>query len=288
MADIKAAIHGTLQDDHPMSVRQLFYRLVAKGVIEKTQKEYHGTVIQLLGDMRRGKEIPFSWIADSTRWTIRAATYSSLESMLAGAAAFYRRSVWDNQPSYVEVWCESDAVAGVISRATKAWDVPLMVVRGYSSLTYLHSCAEDIESYKKPAYLYYFGDYDPSGRNIPEVVEREIRGFAPSAEVYFERVAVTEEQIIKWNFPTNPAKESDPRSKKYQGPSVEIEAIPPDELRGLVHDCVGRHIDKQSIDAILSAEKSEKEILARIIRNLKDTQPEYDTATWWGVPSEEE
>jgi hypothetical protein len=284
--EVKDATYTTLEEDNPMSVRQLFYRLVAKGVIEKTQSQYHGTVVRLLGDMRREKVVPFHWIADSTRWTIRPPTYSSLEAMLENAASSYRRALWDNQGAYVEIWCESDAIAGVISSVTRTWDVPLMVVRGYSSLTYLHSCGEDIEAYDRPAYLYYFGDYDPSGRNIPEVVEREIRGFAPSAEFYFERVAVTEEQIQQWNLPTNPAKESDPRSKQYKGPSVEIEAIPPDRLRALVQDCINQHMDPEPVATMLQAERSEKEILIRMIAELAASKPR-NAYSHWSVPTDE-
>jgi DNA polymerase/3'-5' exonuclease PolX len=43
--DIKAAIVATLKGDHPMTVRQVFYRLVVQKVIEKTEKEYQNVVI---------------------------------------------------------------------------------------------------------------------------------------------------------------------------------------------------------------------------------------------------
>jgi hypothetical protein len=64
-----------------------------------------------------------------------------------------------------------------------------MVPRGFSSLSYLYEATEVIKAQNKPAFLYYFGDHDPSGVHI----ERNLRELAPKAEIYFERVAVRPE-----------------------------------------------------------------------------------------------
>src|SRR5579884_1723964 len=139
---IKDVLYETLAEDNPMTVRQVFYQLVSRGVIAKTETEYKATVGRLLTDMRRAGEIPFGWIADNTRWMRKPGTYSSMEQALQRTAEAYRRSLWDNQGVYVEVWLEKDALAGVLYRATESWDVPLMVTRGYPSLSYLYDAAE--------------------------------------------------------------------------------------------------------------------------------------------------
>jgi hypothetical protein len=84
----------------------------------------------------------------------------------------------------------------VLLEETNQWDVPLMVTRGYSSVSFLHSAAEAIEEKGKPAYLYYFGDHDPSGRDITRATEDGLREFAPGAEIHFERVAVTGTLVV--------------------------------------------------------------------------------------------
>ena len=48
VAGIRDAILDILADDHPMTVRQIFYQLVNRGVIEKTEAQYQQTVIRLL------------------------------------------------------------------------------------------------------------------------------------------------------------------------------------------------------------------------------------------------
>ena len=104
MDRIREAIFEVLKRDQPMTVRQLFYRLVSLGTIDKTEAEYKATVCRLTTEMRRAGEIPYGWIADNTRWMRKPRTYSGLKQLLKHTVETYRRAVWDNQHSYVEVW----------------------------------------------------------------------------------------------------------------------------------------------------------------------------------------
>src|SRR4051812_3296756 len=79
MEVIRDAINDTVESQQPMTVRQVFYRLVSAGVIAKSEAEYKGTVCRLLADMRREGEIPYDWIADATRWMRKPTTYGSVE-----------------------------------------------------------------------------------------------------------------------------------------------------------------------------------------------------------------
>lgn len=113
---IRGWIYATLRDDHPMTVRQVYYQLVSQGVIDKTEAEYKGTVCRLLVQMRRENPkalIPFDWITDHTRGVQKPQTFNSLTDMLQVARDGYRRALWANQDAYVQVWLEKDALAGV-------------------------------------------------------------------------------------------------------------------------------------------------------------------------------
>jgi hypothetical protein len=268
MDAIKQAIHQVLAETHPATVRQTFYQLVSRGAIAKTETEYKSTVVRLLTAMRRSGEIPFGWIADNTRWMRKPSSYSSLSDMLAESQRFYRRALWDDQDVYVEIWLEKDALSGVLYDVTAEFDVPLMVTRGYPSISYLYEAAEAIAETEKPAYLYYFGDYDPSGCDITRAVESGIREFAPEAEIHFKRLAVTREQIAAWSLPSRPTKQSDSRSEGFDGDSVEVDSIPPATLRELVRNAITRHIDPRQMAASLAIEEQERETLGRIIGNL--------------------
>ncbi len=274
---IKDVVVDLLRREHPMTIRQLYYRLVSLGTIAKTEAEYKSTVVRLLGEMRREGDIPFHWIADNTRWMRKPRTHSGLNEALRQTAATYRRSVWDDQDAYVEIWLEKDALAGVLWDVTAPWDVPLMVTRGFASLSFLHSAAEAIQVQYKPTFVYYFGDHDPSGLAITEKVEQDIRGFAPDVDLTVERIAVTPEQIEAINLPTRPTKTSDSRSKSFIGGSVEVDAIPPATLRQLVEASITQHIDSDTHERLLATEQAERETLQSIAErgDCMNTPPKF-------------
>ena len=163
-------------------------------------------------------------------------------------------------PVYVEIWCEKDALAGVLMTETEIYDVPLMVAKGYASLSFLHSAAMTIRAKKKPTYIYHFGDLDPSGVDAARDIEAKLRRYAPDAEIHFERPAVTREQVEQWNLPTRPTKMTDTRAKNFVGTSVELDAIPAAKLRELVRGCIERHIDPHKLALTRVAEESEREL----------------------------
>lgn len=270
---IREKIEEVLEEEHPMTIRQIFYRLVSLEVIPKTEAQYKTTVCRLLVEMRRSRRIPFTWIADNTRWMRQPDTYDSLGELLEITAETYRRSVWTNQPDYVEVWCEKDALAGIIYDVTHEYDIPLYVARGYSSLSYLYSAAQYIRAACKPrgkdAYVYYFGDHDPSGVDIAEKVGEDLRNFAPDVSISFRRWALTPEQIEWWGLPTRPTKHGDTRSKGWVGESTDLDALTPYRLRALVRQAVESHLDRDLLARLTKTEELERESLRGMLENLE-------------------
>jgi hypothetical protein len=180
----------------PATVRQVFYQATVRGIVEKTEAGYAKVQTDLVV-LRRAGLLPFEWIANNTRWQRKPQTFDNIQAALSETAALYRRSLWRNIDCYVEIWLEKDALSGVVYPITSDYDVPLMVARGYASLSFLHSAAEYISSLDVPAFIYHFGDFDPSGVNAGEKIEQTLRELAPNADISFERIAVTEAQIIE-------------------------------------------------------------------------------------------
>jgi hypothetical protein len=271
---VRTAIIDVLSKDNPQTVRQVFYALTVRGVIAKAEIEYQRTVIRLLVEMREAGIIPFEWLADNTRWMRKPSTFVGLEACLNNISDFYRRDLWASMPVYVEVWCEKDALAGVLMEETKPFDVPLMVAKGYASLSFLHSAAMTIQAKGKPAYIYHFGDLDPSGVDAARDIEAKLRRYAPGAEIHFERPAVTRAQVDEWNLPTRPTKQTDTRAKKFgSDTSVELDAIPARQLRELVRKVITRHVDQQQLDLLRVAERSERDLLVQWAATLGGRQP---------------
>ncbi|MET4721672.1 hypothetical protein ABIF63_005778 [Bradyrhizobium japonicum] len=269
VADRRAALYEIVAGMKPMTVRQVFYQATVHGVVEKSEAGYNKVQTDLV-QMRRDGELPYGWLADSTRWRRRPDTYGSVQEALDETARLYRKSLWRDAACCVEIWLEKDALAGVVDRVTYSYDVPLMVARGYASLSFLHSSAEEIKATGLPAYIYHLGDYDPSGVDAGRKIEQTLRELAPESEIHFERIAVTPKQISAWDLPTRPTKTSDTRSKNFGDISVELDAIPPDRLRWLVRNAIERHLPEREFEILKIAEQSERELLKSLVRDISD------------------
>ena len=268
VAKIRDAIMAAMKDEHPMTVRQVFYQLVVRDVIEKTEADYQRTVIRLMTEMRLDGTLPFDWVVDESRRVRVTQTFDNLTDAIEHTARFYRRSALKQSDDYVEIWLEKDALAGVLWDVTSDYDVPLMVSRGMPSLTFLHGSAQAIRRaarFGKRTYIYQFGDHDPSGVLIPQTIERRLAqmcGQLRCPPPIVERSALTEEQIEEFELPTRPTKRrGNPHAHKFKGHSVEIDALPPSELRAMVTKVIERHVSPEATAALRVAEDSEREYL---------------------------
>ena len=136
-----------------------------------------------LADLRRAGLIPFSSIADNTRWQRKPITYDCLAEAIEHTKNSYRRAIWSTSNSYTEVWLEKDALSGVLYPVTSKYDVPLMVTRGYSSITFLHEAASYMRELGKRVVILHFGDHDPSGQDAANKIETTLKEFAPEIEL---------------------------------------------------------------------------------------------------------
>ena len=264
----RMALYEIVEAMRPMTVRQVFYQATVRGIVEKSEGGYDRVQTDL-AVMRRAGDLPYGWLADNTRWQRKPVTYDGIEEALQITAQLYRKSLWVDADCYVEVWLEKDALSGVVYPVTSAYDVPLMVARGYASLSFLHSAAEFIGELDVPVYLYHLGDFDPSGVNAGEKIEQTLRELAPTADIIFERLAVTSEQIEAWSLPTRPTKTTDSRAKGFGAISVELDAIEPSMLRALVQDAVERHLPARQLQVLKAAEASERTILRDLVGKLQ-------------------
>ena len=273
VVDRRAQLLAIVEAMRPMTVRQVFYQATVKNIVEKSEAGYTKVQTDLVW-LRRAGGLPYHWLEDNIRWQRRPRTYDSVEQALKETAAFYRKSLWNDADSYVEVWLEKDALAGVVTPVTDKYDVPLMVSRGYASLSFLHSAAETLNDLDVPAFIYHLGDFDPSGVNAGEKIEQTLREMAPDASIHFHRLGVTPEQINTWNLPTRPTKTSDSRAKGFGDICVELDAIEPDRLRALVERAINRHLPQHQLAVMKEAEKSERDGLMKFVQSTKADRAE--------------
>jgi hypothetical protein len=271
MVAVRQAIIAALKEQHPQTVRQVFYQLVVRGVVDKTEVEYGRTVGRLLAEMRLDGTVKWSDIVDESRRTRGTRTFDNISAALEDNAKYYRRSALREADVYIEIWSEKEALSGIIWDAASEYDVPVVVSKGVPSLTQIYQSFLNIRRARKAgklSYIYQFGDHDPTGCLIPKTIEARLREFCdryhcPPPTV--QRIALTEAQVEQFNLPTRPTKrEGNHHARRFEGSSVELDALPANELRRLVTECIERHMSQQDLEVLRAAEASERDILLQL------------------------
>ena len=253
----------------PATVRQAFYQAVVAMLV---RKDGYAKVQTAIVKLRREGRVSFADITDATRFVIEPPTYEGIGDALTQLAQRYRRNPWLETPVAVFVWLEKDALTGVIEDVTWEHCVPLVVARGFSSLTRLQEEARKIAEIGKPVYIYLIGDHDPSGRSAHQKIEAELRGFAPDAEIHVYRLAVTEQQAAETDpetgafvLPRHDVNLDDPRAAEFIAAhgdqAIEADAIEPNRLRRIVRAAIERHIDPVIFARVQERQEDERRLL---------------------------
>ncbi len=250
----------------PCTVRQVYYRAVVAYLCPKTDAGYNLVQRRLL-ILRRAGELSYGTISDNLRTHYGRPRYRSLEDFgIAASRYLYAYDYWRDNDRNVQIWAESDSIAGTLTRTVvDKWGLRLHVARGFSSETYLYEAGEDIQDDGRPTFVYVLSDYDPSGVSLAEDIAAKLERFSGDVPVTVERIALSGEQVRLWQLPTHPLKSSDSRAARFQrehtGEACELEAVPPNLLRSLVSKSIEQHIPAEKIEAARRDEELQREAL---------------------------
>ena len=257
--------------EHPATVRSIFYRAVSKGLVPKTESGYRTVQQQLLG-MRRNKLLPWSWITDTSRRVWGHQRFKDLKSYAKHVATNYYVDYWAEAQQNVEVWCEKDAMYGVLAPVVvEEYGLNLYVSKGQSSASYLYEASEEIREDGRPTVVYILADFDPAGFRIAEKIEAGLREhLGDVVPITAHRVAVTYEQMRdpELDIPTREVKKSDQDAAEfialYGDVSAELEAIPPHMLREMLQRHLKSHIEPSRLKTLKLAEEEERKGLEQL------------------------
>ena len=258
-----------------MTVRQLFYQMTTRGYVEKTERGYQ-RVADATVKMRRGGLLPYNQIVDGGRVRRRPPSWDSMGHLLYSAEDQFRLNYWEHQPELVEIWCEKDALAGVIMPVTEEYGVTFVALKGFGSLSIAYESGKELRLVGKPVNIYYYGDHDPAGWAVSQSIEAELRDHVGDF-LRFTRVGLNPEQIARYNLPTRPAKPTDKRNAAFvtafgSGQCVELDALPPDELTSWVRRDIKRHIDDDSWARVKLSEQKQRASLSDFLTGLEDLE----------------
>lgn len=264
-----------------MTLRQLYYQFVSRGLIENTERSYK----RLGGIVTRGRQsgkLAWDAIEDRARQPVVWSQYYTMEECLQRAMRSFRLPRMAGQDTYVELWVEKDALASVLEPIAAAYHVTLMVNRGYSSASAMRESAERIrdcvnEYEAVRARILYLGDLDPSGedmvRDIRERGHTFLNGGNPKLQIRYKvtKLALTMDQVEQYRPPPNPTKLTDSRAKgfidRYGYESWEVDALPPNILRDLITEALEDIIDMRAMQEHIDREKELREEVAQWLQD---------------------
>ncbi len=264
---------------YDLTLRQLYYQFVARGLIPNRQAEYNK-----LGDAvsagRMCGHLDWDWINDRTRNIAKRAQWEHPREIILAAAKQFHLDYWKDQDVHVEVWVEKEALAGVVESVTRPLDVTSLACRGYLSQSEAWAAGQRfvdlMNEHDKDIVVLHLGDHDPSGMDMSRDNRERISDFIDhhdySDRSYrLERIALNWDQIQTYRPPPNPAKVTDSRFDKYEeefgDESWELDALPPDVLADLIRTHI---LDLADMDKFAAAQAREAEYRDRVHRLLDE------------------
>lgn len=158
-----------------LTLRQLYYQFVARGLLESGQKVYK-RIGKALVEARLDGRFPIDWIEDRGRSAGSSDTECAddVDQALEDSAGlvsrcpyYLRYGRWYGQSAVPFVWVEKDALAGVLEGICSRLGVGLFACKGYPSVSAISSWVSDTyhalqEMDGDPeAVILYFGDMTP-------------------------------------------------------------------------------------------------------------------------------
>lgn len=269
-------------DGYTMTLRQLYYQLVATGKLENVVENYD-RLGDAVSDGRLTGLISWTAIEDRVRFLRGAETFPSPLEAIKGLRESYRIDYWKNQPNRVEVWIEKDALLGVIGDVCMDLGVNYFSCKGYGSQSELWRAGQRFARYiqggQRPIVLH-MGDHDPSGVHMTEDNAKRLSLFA-GVPVQVIRIALNMDQVEKFKPPPNPVKPKDARTAGYVErfgieTCWELDALSPREMIRLIDQTVKAFRDPKKWDEAMERDAQDKADLDDILSDLGGPDNEKD------------
>jgi hypothetical protein len=261
------AVLGEYQDHLPLTLRQIFYRLVGAHGYEKTERAYERLGEHLVR-ARRARLVPMEAIRDDGGTVITPTMWASAEEFLDTVRDKAGRLWLDRtagQKTRLAVICEAAGMTPQLARVARPYGVKAMSSSGFDSLTEKHAFAAELANHDRPTEVLHIGDHDPSGVSMFAAFLEDVEAFTRDlgGEATFTRLAVTPQQIAACDLPTAPPKPTDRRA--FTGQTCQAEALAPDVLAEILRDAIEARIDRRALDRVLRRErKVQRELIERL------------------------
>lgn len=280
------------RDGFTLTLRQLYYQFVARGLIENTMQSYK-RLGSIINDARLAGLIDWDAIEDRTRNLESLNTWESPKDIIDACARQFRYDWWKDQPNRFEIWVEKEALAGVIERTANRYRVPYFACRGYTSQSEAWRAGQRFLDYAQAGQaikILHLGDHDPSGIDMTRDNSDRLDLFTTDPEGSFDlpdgvdinvkRLALNYSQVEEHKPPPNPAKLTDSRAdgyvKRFGNESWELDALDPHVIDRLISEEIDRYIDRPAWEKSQAREKAARAKIGDVADNWKDDEEPND------------
>jgi hypothetical protein len=252
----------------PLTLRQIYYQMVGNEYIENTRSQYI-SLSKLIKWARIDGHIPWDHIEDRVRAVHDLSGFNNSKDFINQEVRYflegYRRNRMQAQDRYIEIWIEKDALSSIFQKIARPYSISVIVCRGFASVSFLYGFKQRLEYWSdKDPLMLYFGDFDPSGKEMLPAMETTLIDEMDAPRIEFKRIALTPEQIEEYQLPHNPSalKRSDTRAQKhieeYGYLAVELDALRPDTLTKIATEAIENEIDTVTYQDEIDIEKIER------------------------------
>jgi hypothetical protein len=244
--------------DHlPLTLRQIFYRLVGAYAYEKTEQAYE-RLCEHLNRARRARRISMDVIRDDGGTVITPPCWASAEEFLETVryqAGQFRLDRTLGQKSRLVVICEAGGMVPQLARVCDPFIIEVRSGGGFDSLTDKHKFAAALAAEDRPVEVLHIGDHDASGVSMFLAYLEEVEAFTRElgGQATFTRLAVIPEQTAAYDLPTAPPKPTDKRA--FAGQTCQAEALAPDVLANILLRAIEERLDRRAYDKVLRREQ---------------------------------
>lgn len=254
-----------------MTLRQVYYQLVARAVIPNSTNSY-SKLGGLLSDGRLAGLVSWTALEDRNRGLAGYQTFRTPEQAVRWLREeHYRIDMWQEQEWRPEVWVEKAAQEGTVGEICNRLRVDFFACRGYNSQSEQWRAGRRMAGYvakgQRPI-VFHLGDHDPSGIDMTRDNRDRLTMFC-GVPVTVVRLALNMSQVEKYQPPPNPAKVADSRFEDYRrkhgDESWELDALEPQVIQDLIEAALLDVRDDRKWDDALALEAEHKMALEEMI-----------------------
>lgn len=278
-------------DGKRKSKRRLYYLIISnrERLVEEVYRgkppqpdSLYNMICGYVNELIDAGKIQWNLILDTSRRYEGRVGFASFDTWLDAVEANADENIvllnpWVDQPVNVEIWTEKATLSLALEPTCKEYRVRFFPTHGNFPHVWARTIANRVlNEDRKKLVVFYLGDYDPTGQNIPEYIATVLMpkvfgelGVPPKRWFQFHIIAATAEDRKRYFENLVPLNDKDPNARtfleEYGGRGLEVDAIPEEQLQERVGAAIRALIDPANWRRSMKREAKAKKRIVQMV-----------------------